>query len=305
MTVPSALGIVPVVVVHGGAGDVPLASREAHRAGCARAAAVGLEVLSSSGSVLDAVEAAVRVLEDDPLFNAGTGACLTREGTLELDAAIMEGTELRAGAVACLPPFFTPISIARAVMREGKHVLYAGEGAARFASSALFSPAPPEAMITDSARARLAAVLGGERETGWAGGTVGAVACDADGHLAAATSTGGMVAKTPGRVGDSPILGAGTYADDRAAAASATGHGEAALRLGLTRLACDLVRSGVPAQAAAEAAIAAFGDRVAGKGGLILVSPRGEVGLAWNTATMTHAVARAGQPVTSGILERA
>lgn len=296
--------VAPVVVVHGGAGDVPLASRDAHRAGCARAAATGLAVLERGGTSLAAVEAAVRVLEDDPLYNAGTGACLTADGTLELDASIMEGASLRAGAVTCLPPFVAPIAIARAVLESGKHVLYAGAGAARFAESAGFVPASPDAMITPGARARLAEVLAGRGESGWAGGTVGAVACDASGRLAAATSTGGMVAKAPGRVGDSPILGAGTYADDTLGAASATGHGEAAIRLGLTRLVCEACRN-VDAQAAAELAIATFGERVAGKGGLIVLDPRGRVGLAWNTATMTHAVARLGAPVVSGITERA
>jgi L-asparaginase / beta-aspartyl-peptidase len=297
--------IVPVVVVHGGAGDVPLASREAHREGCARAAAAGLAVLERGGTSLAAVEAAVRILEDDPLYNAGTGACLTEDGTLELDASIMEGSTLRAGAVTCLPAYLAPISIARAVLESGKHVMYAGGGAARFAERAGFSPAPADAMITAGARARLAEVLAGRGESGWAGGTVGAVACDAAGRVAAATSTGGMVAKAPGRVGDSPIIGAGTYADDRLGAASATGHGEAAIRLGLTRLVCELCGQGRPVQVATEAAIAALGDRVAGKGGLIVLDPRGQVGLAWSTVTMTHAVARSGVPVKSGITERA
>jgi beta-aspartyl-peptidase (threonine type) len=293
--------IAPVVVVHGGAGQVPEASWSGHRQGCEAAARAGLTVLEAGGSALDAVEAAVRVLEDDERFNAGTGACLTEDGRLELDAAIMEGTGLRGGAVAALPPFRNPVAIARAALEDVKHLLYAAEGAAAFARRAGFSPAPADALITDAARARLAEVLRGERGPGWAGGTVGAVACDARGRLAAATSTGGMIAKRAGRVGDTPILGAGTYADDEAAAASATGHGEAAIRIGLTRLACELVRGGLSAQAAADAAIARFGARVGGAGGLILVDPRGEVGIAWNTATMGHAVACSGRPVVSGI----
>jgi beta-aspartyl-peptidase (threonine type) len=295
----------PIVVVHGGAGEVPEASWLGHREGCASAAARGLSVLQETGSVLDAVEAAVRVLEADPRFNAGTGACLTEDGRLELDAAIMEGASLRAGAVAALPPFRHPISIARAVLADGRHVLYAGEGGAAFAARAGFRPALPDEMITEAARARLAEVLRGERGPGWAGGTVGAVAFDGRGRVAAATSTGGMIAKRRGRVGDTPILGAGTYADDETGAASATGHGEAALRLGLTRFACDRLRDGLGAQAAAEGAIAAFGARVAGKGGIILVDRTGDVGLSWNTATMSHAVARSAEPVRSGITERA
>lgn len=295
----------PVVLVHGGAGEVPDGSREAHRRGCERAATAGLEVLLAGGSPLDAVQAAVRVLEDDPLYNAGTGACLTEHGVLELDASIMEGSTLRAGAVTCLPPFLAPIDVARAVLEEGRHVLYAGEGAAAFARAAGFVPADPSAMVTDAARARLAKVKGGLGDGGWAGGTVGAVAWSAEGGLAAATSTGGMVNKRAGRVGDSPILGAGTYADDRRGAASATGHGEAAMRLGITRLVCELIASGATAQRAAERAVADLSERVRGSGGLIVLSPAGEAGIAWNTATMTHAIARAGAPVKSGIVTRA
>jgi len=297
--------VIPVVLVHGGAGEVPEASRDAHREGCARAAEKGLVVLLAGGSALDAVQAAVRILEDDPLYNAGTGACLTRDGTLELDASIMEGTTLRAGAVTCLPAFVAPIDIARAVLEEGRHVLYAGEGAAHFARSAGFTAADPNAMITDAARARLAKVQSGVGDGSWAGGTVGAVACSAKGELAAATSTGGMVDKRPGRVGDSPILGAGTYADDLRGAASATGHGEAAMRLGITRLVCELILGGMTAQAAAERAIADLKYRVQGSGGLIVLSPLGDIGIAWNTATMTHAIAREGVPVKSGIVNRA
>lgn len=294
------MGVSPVVVVHGGAGDVPLVSQAAHRAGCERAASAGLMALEAGGSSLDAVEAAVRVLEADPHYNAGTGACLNEDGEVELDASIMEGDTLRAGAVAALPPFLHPISIARAVLADGRHLLYAGEGARRFARSAGFDPSTTEVMATEAARLRWHEHLRGERGGGWAGGTVGAVACDARGRLAAATSTGGMIGKRAGRVGDSPILGAGTYADE-IAAASATGHGEAAIRIGLTRTACDLVRAGATPTEAAERAIARFEQKVAGRGGLILVGANGEVGLAWNTATMTHAIARSGERCVSGI----
>jgi beta-aspartyl-peptidase (threonine type) len=292
--------ISPVVLVHGGAGDVPEDVRAAHAEGCAVAARAGLEALRATGSALAAVVRAVEVLEDDPRYNAGTGACLTEEGTLELDASLMEGTTLRAGAVCCLPPFRNPIRVARAVLDEGKHVLYAGEGAARFAAAHGFLPADPASMTTEKARARLAAVLAGRAERGWAGGTVGAVACDGEGRVAAATSTGGMVAKRRGRVGDSPIVGAGTWADDEHGAASATGEGEAILRVGLTRHACELLRAGLSAQEAAEVAVAHLGRRVRGTGGLILVDARGQLGIARNTATMSWAAAREGEPVRSG-----
>jgi beta-aspartyl-peptidase (threonine type) len=287
--------IAPVVLVHGGAGDVPEASRAAHAEGCRIAAERGLAVLLAGGSAIDAAVAAVRVLEDDPRFNAGTGACLTSEGTIELDASIMEGASLRAGAIASLPPFRDPIAIARAVMDDGRHVLYAADGARAFAIERGFVPADPVSMITEASRARWNEWRAGRAASGWAGGTVGAVVCDPRGHVVAATSTGGMVGKRPGRVGDSPILGAGTYADDLAGAASATGDGEAALRLGLTRYAIERLRGGSSAQRAADEAIDAFGTRVAGRGGIIVVSPRGEIGIARNTATMSYALARDGE----------
>lgn len=292
--------LAPVVVVHGGAGDVPRGKRAAHADGCRRAAEAGLAVLTRGGSAVEAAVRAAEVLEDDPRFNAGTGACLTEEGTLELDAAVMEGAGLRFGGVTCLPAFENPIRVALAALEDGRHALYAGEGAARFARERGFVPADPSAMITDAAEKRLRKALA-ERETeAWAGGTIGALACDAEGRLAAATSTGGMVGKRAGRVGDTPLPGAGTWADDSAGAASATGVGERILRFGLARHACELVRAGVPAQPAADAAIAAFGARVNGRGGLIVVSPRGEVGLARNTRTMSYAVARRGEPTRSG-----
>ncbi len=290
---------VPAVIVHGGAGLIAPEKRAAHRAGAERAAEAGLVVLRGGGSALDAAQRAVELLEDDPIFNAGTGACLTGEGTIELDAAVMEGTTLRAGAVTVLPPFAHPIRIARAVLEQGRHVLYAGAGAAAFAEGAGFAPSSLEAMRTQAAVERLARYQQGKEGEGWAGGTVGAVALDALGHLAAATSTGGTVGKQKGRVGDTPLLGAGTYADDLAGAASATGIGEAIMRACLTRTATDLTRQGMPAQRAAEAAIATFADRFGGSGGVILIDPRGRTGAAWNTETMTHAIAREGSATSS------
>lgn len=280
----------PVVVVHGGAGSIGAASRDAHMRGCEIAAARGLAVLVAGGSALDAVQAAVEVLEDDPLFNAGTGGSLTSAGTLELDAALMEGTTLRAGAVCSLSPFTHPIAIARAVMEKSRHVFFAAEGAAAFAREQGF--ASDDAMVTQSARERLARWRAGQVGEGWAGGTVGAVACDAHGRIAAATSTGGTVGKRPGRVGDSPILGAGTWADDMTAACSATGIGEAILRVGLARTACDAAVGG--AQRAVEHALSVLEQRVGADAGLILVTSSGDVGIARNTETMTHAIACAG-----------
>ena len=293
-------GVVPVVLVHGGAGAVPLPKRPVHAEGCKRAAAEGLRVLLETGDPLEAAIAAVVMLEDDPLFNAGTGACLTSDGTLELDASVMEGAHLHMGAVTCLPAFRNPIRIADAVREDGKHTFYAGDGAARFAERAGFLRAEDCAMITEAARRRLEQVLAGEADRGWAGSTVGAVACDPSGRVAAATSTGGTVGKTPGRVGDTPIVGAGTWADDRAGACSTTGIGEQIMRFSLARHAAELVRSGAPAQEAAEAAIAGFGERIGGRGGLILVGPRGDFGHARNTETMSWGLARAGEGTQFG-----
>lgn len=291
---------VPVVVVHGGAGDVPLAKRPVHAEGCKRAAEVGIAALLETGDPLEAAIRTVEALEDDPLFNAGTGACLTAEGTLELDASVMEGTTMTVGAVGCLPPFHHPIRVADAVRRDGRHAFYATEGAARFARAAGFDPADPEAMITEAARERLRKVQAGQADRGWAGSTVGAVACGPDGRLAAATSTGGTVGKLPGRVGDTPLVGAGTWADDFAGACSATGIGEHIMRYNLAKAACELTRAGVPAEAAAQAAVAGFGERIQGRGGIILVGPRGDVGVARNTATMSWAIARASDGVEYG-----
>lgn len=277
------------ILVHGGAGDVPAALVPARIAGCERAAAAGAKVLASGGSAVDAVQAAVEVLEADPLFNAGTGACLDADGHIALDASIMDGRDLRAGAVCALPSFFHPIAIARRVMDGSHHVLLAAEGAVRFAIAQGFERADEAAMITEAARRKLEAARAKDAPEGWAGGTVGAVARDASGHVAAATSTGGMVNKHPGRVGDSPILGAGTYADDEAGACSTTGHGEAMMRVCLAKTCTDAMRAKASPEAAARAALAMMHRRTAETGGAILVAPDGSLGLARTTRTMTWA----------------
>jgi beta-aspartyl-peptidase (threonine type) len=290
----------PLVIVHGGAGNVSPDKRADHTEGCRRAAAAGLDVLLQGGGCVEAAQRAVEMMEDDAQFNAGVGGSLNCDGGLELDASIMEGTTLRAGGVACLPPFSNPIRVARRVLEHGRHVLYAGAGAARFAEQQGFEPAPLESMRTEVALARLENYREGDVDEGWAGGTVGAVALDDGGHLAAATSTGGTVGKELGRVGDTPIIGAGTYADGSGGAGSATGIGETILRDGLTHNAVHLMRAGVPAPEAARAALAAFEGRVNGKGGLIVIDRSGAAGLAWNTQTMTHAIARKGDELRAG-----
>jgi beta-aspartyl-peptidase (threonine type) len=277
------------VLVHGGAGELRPDRVDDHVAGCEEAAAAAAELLRSGASALDAVQRAVVLLESNPCFNAGTGACLNAEGLIELDAALMDGSELRAGAVCALPPFLHPIAIARAALEDGRHVLYAGEGAAQFAREHGFESVSSESMTTVAARTRWVAARAGRAGEGWAGGTVGAVARDASGAVAAATSTGGLVNKRAGRVGDSPVPGAGTYADNEGGACSATGAGEAILRVVLAKTAIDALRAGTRPEPAARAGIEALGARVGGTGGLILVDRAGRLGLARNTPSMSWA----------------
>jgi beta-aspartyl-peptidase (threonine type) len=238
------------------------------------------------------------MLEDDPSFNAGTGACLNADGLIELDAAIMEGSRLRGGGVCALPPFVHPIAIARAVLDDRKHVLYAGPGAERFALDRGFTRASSEAMTSASARDQWArAREKGSDDDGTAAdtppgqGTVGAVARDVRGTVAAATSTGGRLNKRAGRVGDTPILGAGTYADDDAGACSATGDGEAVIRMCLAKTAIDLLRARAHPEEAARTVIRMMGARLEAGGGVILVDRFGRLGLARNTHAMTWAAA--------------
>jgi L-asparaginase / beta-aspartyl-peptidase len=230
----------------------------------------------------------VRALEEDERFNAGRGACLTREGTVELDAGIMSGDGLRVGAAAAVTGVRNPIDLARRLLDEGEHALLVGAGALAFARERGLALCPPDFHITDAARTELARSLARTVAPVGGGGTVGAVALDAHGHVAAATSTGGMVGKRPGRVGDSPLPGAGTYADDEAGAASATGHGERIIQVALTRAAIDLLRTGLAPGAAAPRALATL-DRVGGRGGIILVDRRGGIGAAFNTTSMSWA----------------
>jgi beta-aspartyl-peptidase (threonine type) len=285
------------VLVHGGAGELLPQDVERHHAGCRVAVAAAAAVLGQGGTSLDAVERAVLALEDDPVFNAGTGAVLNEAGLVELDASIMEGARLQAGAVCALPPFAHPIAIARAALEDGRHVLYAGEGAERFALEKGFVRVTSEAMTTGTARERWAAARARMAIDSPAlpahgpGGTVGAVAVDTRGSVAAATSTGGISMKRAGRVGDSPMIGAGNYADDDLGACSATGHGESAMRVCLARSAVDLLRARVDPEEAAAAVIRSMTDRVGGHGGVILVDRFGRLGLAHNTAHMTWAAA--------------
>jgi beta-aspartyl-peptidase (threonine type) len=289
----------PAVVVHGGAGTAPDADPQPYFQGTRRAAEAGLRVLLQGGSALDAAQAAAVVLEDDPAFNAGTGAALTSDGEVELDASCMDGTTLRAGAVACVKTLKNPILVARLVCDDTPHVLLCGTGAEAFARECGLAAVPNASLITPRQRARWEELHALAQKEGADSvrrniGTIGAVAVDAHGHVAACTSTGGTMYKRPGRVGDTPIIGAGTYADDQEAAASSTGLGEAILKVTLARAACVLVREGASPRAAAVEAVGLLRDRAHGEGGLIVAGPDGRLGWAYNTARMSRAVIRAG-----------
>jgi beta-aspartyl-peptidase (threonine type) len=342
------------IVVHGGAGDfAPELFAEAQE-GCHLATLAGWRILQEGGSALDAVEAAVRILEDTPVFNSGTGAALTAEGNIELDAGIMDGRSLNLGAVASIELIKNPISLARQVLHS-PHVMLIGDGAEQFAAEHGITRCSFEDLLTErqylrwqDAQQQTAtssipeAVLEGEptllrreigsvtarseelpsydgddgepkllrREVGIVHahepaseekhGTVGAVAIDSTGALAAATSTGGLYHKYPGRVGDSPLVGCGFYADDQAAI-SCTGQGEDFVRLMIARRAAEYVEQGRNAQEAAKAAIAFLDSHATGTGGLIVVDHHGDLGFAWNTQQMARGYITSGMdaPVTA------
>lgn len=281
------------IIVHGGAGTVSPERSEIVQAGCKEAALVGWRILQEGGSALDAVEAAVRALEDNPSYNAGTGACLNSDGNIELDAGIMDGQGLHVGAIAGVERIKNPISLARKVL-VSPHVLLVGRGAEQFAQEQGISQCALEDLVTERQykiwQEQQAQQPQQVQHTD-KHGTVGAVALDASGVLAAATSTGGIHNKYPGRVGDSPLVGCGFYADEYAAV-SCTGDGEDFVRLLIAKRAADVVgnsKGGQTAREAAEAAIAVLGAKATGTGGLIVVDRKGNVGFAWNSRNMSHA----------------
>ncbi len=270
----------PVLMVHGGAGrDQPDVADEQRRA-IAHAVRAGWEVLAAGGPALEAVTAAVAILEDHPLFNAGVGSCLTENGTVEMDASIMDGTRLRAGAVGAVTTVVNPVRLARAVLEDGRHMLLVGAGAERFARARAVPTAPPASFVT--ARQRERAIKRSATDPG----TVGAVAVDRRSRVAAATSTGGVARKLPGRVGDSAIIGAGTYADDAAGAASATGFGEAIIIAGLAKAAVDLLRNGMTPAVIAAHVVDVLTKRLGADAGIILVDRFGRLAHARNTERM-------------------
>jgi L-asparaginase / beta-aspartyl-peptidase len=290
--------IVPAVLCHGGAGRIAVERHPAVVAAVRRAAEVGRARLADGATALDVVEAMVRVLEDDPELNAGTGSALTRDGLVETDAAIMDGATRRVGAVAAVPDLGDAIRLARAVLDDGEHLILAGPAAWRFARERGFRPAAAGALETARARARWNELANARRATAEPverdGGTVGAVAIDRDGDLAAATSTGGIAWKRSGRVGDSPIPGAGTWADS-AAAISATGDGEHILRAALARGVAARSAAGLALDRAIAGGLAelrALPIAAAAEAGVIAIDRAGRVAAATTTETMPIAWAR-------------
>lgn len=282
------------IAIHGGAGtmsrDAMTPEKEAdYRAALDRGLAAGIAVLESGGSALDAVVAVVVTLEDDPRFNAGRGAVFTWDGTNSLDAAIMDGRTRKAGAVAGLTRTKNPILAARAVMDKGPHVFLTGEGAEQFARAAGIDAVEPSWFYTQERWDQLQKLKGqnlSAYDVDHKYGTVGAVAVDGNGHVAAATSTGGLTGKRWGRIGDAPVIGAGTYADDRACAVSATGTGEYFIRLGVAHEICVRLRfTGESAQVAADEVMTELGE-MGGDGGVILVTPDGQAVYSFNTPGM-------------------
>ncbi|CAN7402482.1 isoaspartyl peptidase/L-asparaginase [Phenylobacterium sp. LjRoot225] len=330
MSQPSAAAPAPkwAIVVHGGAGVIERGGLKpeqeaAYRAALGRAAEAGAAVLRREGSALDAIETAIGLLEDDPLFNAGRGAVFTADGRNELDASLMEGRAMRAGAVAGVTRTRHPISLARAVMERSPHVFLIGEGADAFAATQHLEQVDPAWFFTERRWRSLEKALtaGGlpipPRPAGAAltpdpaaalahdegkHGTVGVVALDRHGDVAAGTSTGGTTAKRWGRVGDSPIIGAGTYASNRSCAVSATGTGEYFIRLTVAREICALVEyKGLSLQAAVDQVVQQELTAMGGDGGVIAVAPDGQMAWSFNTSGMYRARLSDAQPLVVGL----
>ena len=265
----------PAVIVHGGAGQIRDDSLPERLDGCKAAALAAWDILAQNGSALDAAEAAVMVLEDNPLFNAGTGSTLNQIGNVEMDAAIMDGYLLRVGAVAAVQRIKNPIKLARRVMEDGRHVILGSEGALMFAREIGFPECSPESLIVEHERKRWAEKYG----------TVGCVVLDANGKIAVATSTGGIFNKLPGRIGDSPLPGCGTYADDRGGV-SCTGFGEAIIRVVLGKTAIDFLAEGIDPNAAARKSLELLEAKTGAQAGLIMIDCHGRIGYARNTTHM-------------------
>jgi len=303
----------PTLLIHGGAWAMPDEEISAHERGIANALDAGYAVLERGGTAVEAVEAAVVVMEDDEAFDAGRGSFLTNDGRVQLDALLMNGADLRTGGVACVEHLPNPIRAARLVLEKSPHVYFVGTGAERFATRHGMRLCDNMDLVIPREQKRLFAAqeaeLAGLKDTTFSGelpipelplsdpmlshDTVGAVALDVFGNLAAGTSTGGTLNKAPGRVGDSSLIGCGCYADNLSAAVSLTGWGEPIMKLVLGKWAVDRVAAGATPQQAASEAIAYLFDRLGGHGGVILLGPTGEIGLAHNTPRMAWGLATA------------
>ena len=293
------------LAIHGGAGTLPRAEAaeeklQHYRSGLNAALAAGFAVLDSGGSSLEAVSRAVTALEDDPLFNAGRGAVFTLEGRNELDASIMDGGSLKAGAVCGVTHVKNPVALARAVMEHSEHVMLAGAGAEEFALTRGFTLVPQSYFYTEERWKQLERIRGGDQSLSALTishvGTVGAVALDSRGQLAAATSTGGMTGKRFQRIGDSPIIGAGTYADNRSCAVSATGHGEVFIRAAVAHDICARMRfGGRDLKTAVREVVVEELPAMHGEGGVVSIDARGAIVMEFNSEGMFRASRRQGE----------
>lgn len=287
----------PTILVHGGAGNWQGSGERLDQAiaACIRAAEAGQALLLNGHSALDAIEAATRILEDDPSMDAGIGSYPTTDGLIEVDAIIMDGQTLSLGSVAAVQRIQNPVSLARQVMEKTPHSILVGDGASRFADQIGFPRVDNQALLTGFAELDLSA--------GSLGDTVGAVAIDRDGNLAVATSTGGMKGQMPGRVGDSPIVGSGAYVSNLSCGVSATGYGESIMQLVISKWVSDQVLGGQSAQEACDAAVEVMTDhfgRERGQVGFIAIDHQGGIGIARNTHAMPIAFAVGNDPIQSG-----
>ena len=296
----------PVLVIHGGAWAMPDDMVDAHIRGVNNALAAGWRVLERGGSALDAVEEAVVIMEDDETFDAGRGSFLNREGKVQLDALIMDGSTLRAGGVGCVEHLRNPIRAARKILSESPHVYFVGEGAEKFAAEhgVLLCKNADLVIPREVERLRQYQTELAQRDAKQDGNdlfaptsddvtishdTVGAVALDHNGNIAAATSTGGTLNKAPGRLGDSSLIGCGCYADNQSAAASTTGWGEPIMKLVLAKWTADRIAAGNLPEWSAQEAMNYLKQRVNGHGGIIVLNPEGHIGIAHNTPRMAWA----------------
>ena len=273
------------LAVHGGAWDIPNELLETCRRAVERALDRGWKTLKNGGSALDACEQAIIDLENEPVFDAGIGSHPNRDGKVQMDAILMNGATLKSGAAVAVERILNPIRLSRLILEKSEHMLLAGYGAEQFAVEHGIELCDPKDLITEIEAQRWTSLSGKAVNLG----TVGAVALDKSGNLASGTSTGGTLFKYPGRVGDSALVGCGCYADNESAAVSTTGHGESIIKVVLSKTVNDFVAAGVPAQGAADRAIATLTKRTSGRAGLIVIDREGQVGFAFSTSHLAWA----------------